>query len=55
MRGEINGMGDLGRARRLDLGDIGVRPDDLRAVVGVELLNALTRIAGDLPERVHSE
>ena len=55
MRGEINGMGDLRRTRRLELGNVGVRPDDFRAVAGVELLDALTGVAGDLAERVNGE
>lgn len=53
MGGEIDGVRDFGAARRLDACDIGVGPDDLRAVSAVELFDALTRVTGDLAKRVN--
>src|SRR5207253_1536910 len=54
MRGEIDGVGNLGRAgfRPLQLRDVGVRPDNLGAVAAVELLDALAWVASDLTERI---
>ena len=44
---EIDGVGDLGRVGFLDVRDVGICPNDLGAVVVVEVLNALARIARD--------
>src|SRR5581483_5475812 len=45
-------MADFRRAGQLDVGDIGIGPDDLAAVIGIEPLDSLTRIARNPPKRV---
>ena len=46
LAGEFDGVGDLGRTSLLDLRNVGVSPDDLGAIIAVEVLNALAGIAG---------
>src|SRR5262245_50944758 len=53
MRCKIDGVGDLRRARFLELGNFSVCPNYLTTVPAVELLDALTWIRGNLAERVH--
>ncbi|OSJ19150.1 hypothetical protein BST63_03835 [Bradyrhizobium canariense] len=50
MPGQINGVGDFGRAGLPDPRDVRVGPDDLRTIVVVEVPNAFTGIACDLAE-----
>jgi hypothetical protein len=35
---QINGVADLGQAGLLDVRDVGIGPDDLGSIVGVEAL-----------------
>ena len=41
---EIDGVSDLGRAGAFNLGDVGVCPDDFRAVVVVQVFDSLAGI-----------
>lgn len=50
MASEIDGIGDFSRAGFLDVRDVGVGPNDLGAIVVVEVLDALARVACDLTE-----
>src|SRR6266851_10068305 len=49
---EIDGVGDLGRARFLDVRKVGICTNDLRAVVTVEMLDPFAGIPGDLAKRI---
>ena len=53
MGGKIDGVCDLRRTSLLELRNIGVGPNDFRAVAAVELLDSLARVARDLAERVN--
>ena len=50
---KIDGIGYFGRAGFPDVRDVQVGPDDLRAVVVVEVLYALAGVARNLAQRVH--
>ena len=50
MTGKVGGVGNLSRTGLLDVGDVGVNPDDFGAVVVVEMFESLTGIARNLAE-----
>ena len=50
--GQIDRVRNLGSAGFLDAGNVGIGPDDLRAIGRCRVLDALAWIAGDLAERI---
>jgi hypothetical protein len=54
MRCQIGRLRYLDRACLLDVGDVGVGPDDLGSVATIQLLDAFAWIAGDPTKRINS-